>query len=1333
MDINFRLDITKLFKDNILRKINPILNDFTNNFNRTEDQVCTMYGGYSYLSLMNKLESRITCNTEDDIEINQTATGDFFLNCPLEDTLLDLNMIIIIKKDISSIIHKCNTLCQEIETQLKEYTFTIKEERSRKLFDGITISLIMEKTKVYNTRSKREREEEAFKHTIFTIDIYTEKNINIRLFKNLIYNNQYRITTLTKEGFIILSSFVYYESIIQINKKRTDNIIRLFLEEDEAFESVKKCQQLFKDYDSSYSKSAFLLKQFLISFKKNDNESGLTFDIFESEVNNSILETLIFNKKYSLRQIINSFIYETDLKLQLLDGRFLKTGGEAYRRYSEEDITNDIDTKIFLKKYSKNKESIIYQNIISSLFFIIDHLNKLENIPIGVDFKCNFSGKNLVYNIDEKPNYLDINYDSNTNLLQLSYYIDSEFKVEEFTFKDKFRSSPLDIWVYKEDVVPNTPLDDLFISREYFMKDLEESLPLKSTNKNRILRRYYKGKLKKDKDRYDYLTEEKNQGFLNEQPEFLSNVSGEKDMIFIKNIVNLIWDNKYKGYLRQYDVCGCINPIPKNPRLCELSFIKHVKCNFINNSEEDNIKMIGFMKGFMPQYKYNNLFHLLLLLITKLNETEFGKNKVVISFDPNFYKEYEFDRDNTLCSIDSEKISYKDITYLIWYTSNTNQYKLLNEKIREGEQLSFNETLISEKLKSILDLGIIKGSIENPIILYRGLNTTIEKMSEMSKIEIETPLSTTLDEYVSYKFTGGETKKCCIMKIILKSEVKGIYLPIINVGMNFEKEVLLRPGIVLKYKENFINKEGYKIFVYEYSLHNEEQEEKMVVDEKPEDENYRLESYEEPEEKKMVEVNADQDIDNITQLNELIDRQNFMKKYLVSKAIYKKDQMKKFIIDTNERKLKFFKFNRDKFEKIFSDFCIKYLKEYENIDYNFSTLINSTLTLEKESVSKQTTIRQLLNTFISTINCLLKNYQYGKLYKTGGESIRYYTKTEGDKISNDIDSKFCCYKGRNPKKTIQEIFQIIAYMMILLAQAIKSLDFTTQKYEIENIGYVTSFEKVSTLIQNYIVVRTNYVGKCFPDKGGSKGNEDCMNIISLDINNRIVLDKLKGLFDGNIIELYVYAAPYDFLFSNKACCEPDIQERKDEKLVSGKPLYFPCLDSSLKPPVVSLYFIIKDLINLLTPPDFETKFPKEKISSILKEFGSGDLEKRIDTGKHKKDINRYKGFMKIFEIKDIYTEETDQDILNRIYQLLSILEGIKKGKVVIDSNIGTEALDQICSDTSNPCYQLKKYLIHHWDLFITKSPNFDEKILDDSLILKQILSQDPGPKRTVTI
>ena len=137
--------------------------------------------------------------------------------------------------------------------------------------------------------------------------------------------------------------------------------------------------------------------------------------------------------------------------------------------------------------------------------------------------------------------------------------------------------------------------------------------------------------------------------------------------------------------------------------------------------------------------------------------------------------------------------------------------------------------------------------------------------------------------------------------------------------------------------------------------------------------------------------------------------------------------MKKFIIDTNERKLKFFKFNRDKFEKIFSDFCIKYLKEYENIDYNFSTLINSTLTLEKESVSKQTTIRQLLNTFISTINCLLKNYQYGKLYKTGGESIRYYTKTEGDKISNDIDSKFCCYKGRNPKKTIQEIFQIILH------------------------------------------------------------------------------------------------------------------------------------------------------------------------------------------------------------------------------------------------------------------------------------------------------------------
>ena len=71
-------------------------------------------------------------------------------------------------------------------------------------------------------------------------------------------------------------------------------------------------------------------------------------------------------------------MFEIDKRLRELNlGRFLKTGGEAFRLYSNEQVSNDIDTKIFLKDKSKNNKNTIDENIICSLFFIF-RLHKIS-------------------------------------------------------------------------------------------------------------------------------------------------------------------------------------------------------------------------------------------------------------------------------------------------------------------------------------------------------------------------------------------------------------------------------------------------------------------------------------------------------------------------------------------------------------------------------------------------------------------------------------------------------------------------------------------------------------------------------------------------------------------------------------------------------------------------------------------------------------------------------------------------------------------------------------------------------------------------------------------
>ena len=1339
-----RLGLTKLIKENI-NEINPLLSVFTKEINN-EDCICTMYGNYSYLSLLEKLNMPFRCVSKEQIEIKE----DFTINCPLEETMVNLNMLVITKNDKDEAINKCEFLLSQVKdiyySKYKDTTFNIEKIVNKKLFSGFTISLQIKNKGVIKRKYEGEEEKklEFLENdfiSIFTIDIYTE-NLNFDLFRRLIQDNPDHVKTLTKEGYIILSSFVYYNLTIDLelplNKIRFSNILKLFPTQEIALSCVLLADELFKN-----EKSSFILKQFLIHFdiKYNDGTTEYNFSNMESTLNNTLLDQKNFEIKeeeISLREVIDFFIKDTDTHLQKLEyGRFLKTGGDAYRKYSTDEIlTNDIDTKLFLTKNTKVRQTIISDNVVSSLFFIIDELNRYSK-KIKYDFTFIFAGITMKLNIENEMNdYLNLTY-SSLQLIQLLFNIDVTFiftyilvenNVEntveytyEYTLKHNNRSDPLDIWIYDktqlDKIEPYPVIDEnqIYCSRDYFIDDLHESF----IDPDRKIRRFYKGKLVKDKKRLDFLLANPD---INNQYE-IKDLS-TTNFKFIRNIINLFWtgiDIGGKSKAESEIKCKCKKE-DKVP-ICDLYLAEYLKCKFLSFNKSDNDVLFEYLNDFIPEYiifklpQYHGsfktksiIFVLLILLITKLSEIEFCDNKVTVNIDPFLY--LKADSDSSIFTIKKDELIPNDIVYLAFYSSNTNLYKRFNEKLLKEQQLSDNETTIRNRLDYILTKGKINASLEKPIILYRGVNMKLKDFKE-EDFKQNSFLSTSIEKSVAQFFADNTIKKkCCIMKIIIKEDIEGIYLNLLNVGISTEKEVLLPRNLKLTYKESYLDNQNYYVFVFEYGRNKEFKDEIK-------EEIGRKHIEEKQEQSIIVSEEQKVQINDVPVFENYGQKIKFMKDYI--KGIkFHKEQLRIFIISENNGPKRKGKIYDNYFERFFGSFCLQYIKEHLNIEYDFSTTLNTTLTLEYKDSVLNTTLRQLLNTFVSTTHNLLKGI--GKLYKTGGESVRYYTKDKGDQVTNDIDSKFCCNIGVNIQQTKIRIFKRIAMLLIYLAITVKFCNFKIEHFSLIekeiNFGYITSYQQIGMtreLIPEYIAIRTNYVGDCWGAE--SKSNKECLNIISLDKNHKIVLDGLSDLFNGETIHFYYQAAPYDFLFSNENCKDVDIQERKDDMYQKNP----------RNPPVVSLYFVIRDFINLLTPRNYETTYSQALVVELKSINITGDLEKRINTGKHNKDIKRY---IALIDVYNKYKDKTskklipygDENIEDRSEQLSFLFKEIDKIKKNVDVDKNVDKLDQTC-DYTKPgiCVDLQNRLVKCWE-----DKSIDQKIKGDADYLFTIFDKNPG-------
>jgi len=708
---------------------------------------------------------------------------------------------------------------------------------------------------------------------------------------------------------------------------------------------------------------------------------------------------------------------------------------------------------------------------------------------------------------------------------------------------------------------------------------------------------------------------------LDEKIENDSYLSHFFDMVWNENWISTYPYQIDREYLEgSMNRNGCVCSSTLTHTQCKFTFPQFLKCSFTKLSFDQINELLGFIG-----HNYN--FYHMLTLSTALNSIEKSDKTVVINpFNENLeeypiYQNLEFEFTGPFKNTDK--------IVLEWYTSDSGQYKILNEKMRKGIKLTYVELFILEKLAELIN----KSRFTKDMILYRGISETKKDNIEKFQKTHQTSqfLSTSLDISIAYIF---KEKPCCMFHIYAYKNNIGLYVPMLD-PLNTESEVLLPPGINLVYKS------GTTTISYEYKNLMKEDMEEVKVEDKREDKGDYTEIKFNVESFPKLNLSEMKFLFDLTTREQKID---FMKKFEFKLKM--KDELFTYLNPIipllNIRNSN--NFDRT-YERVFGDFMTNY---FDKMGINIDPILNSSLTVEKGSKSLLIpySIRTILNHFIAATDKNLQKSNIGRLYKTGGESIRYYTQEFGDQITNDIDSKLCLYYYS--LENVKNIFPKIAKTIIYMAGHISTLDFSVHKSIIVNdqiIGSISSDE----FIDDYITIRTNYVGNCYEDRGGSKDDTDCMIIISIDINFKIKID--NPLYGGPFY-FYKKTAPYDFLFSKETCKYEYIQNREHDT----------------EPPIVSLKFVINDLYHLLNP--------------------QGDLERRINTNKHQKDIKRYNSIMKIMGKKPSE---------NRLKDLKDLLSDLKSDEKMRNTEYITNNLDKPCTKFDIECTEFVKTIDSVWE------------------------------------
>ena len=262
----------------------------------------------------------------------------------------------------------------------------------------------------------------------------------------------------------------------------------------------------------------------------------------------------------NFRKYINSFIINTNLLLLSENNcKIFVTGGDAYRRYIPDIITqtNDIDLKlVYTDKNDYNKLlNIIIKQMSEFIYILYSHkpINyiksyKINNL-ISVEFIPKYAGGQFRLRYVESENFtllsIDYRYRLKININNNSIIVNEEFAL-------------LDIVLYHNDVLPNTTPDDQIpiASPHYLINDLRTIYDKISHD---LRSRFPKNS--KDKQRFKNLIEYIKKYQLNSAPRLLKRKYDDDDIEFdsIRNIKThksnneTIYVNKVKKFLEECD------------------------------------------------------------------------------------------------------------------------------------------------------------------------------------------------------------------------------------------------------------------------------------------------------------------------------------------------------------------------------------------------------------------------------------------------------------------------------------------------------------------------------------------------------------------------------------------------------------------------------------------------------------------------------------------------------------------------------------------------------------------------------------------------------------
>ena len=801
------------------------------------------YGSFGYKLIMEDFALKPIPNhlikRLDEISVYLDGT----CSLPLENTIKDINVLTVVHDNATAerMLLRLTTIAEGIVLQLQqlqwctslEFEVHVEPTPSAGLFPSSVVSIYMKKKRgpdIFQFGEIKDFNKKCDEFPLFNFRVWSNPSVDIPTIMSKL--------SASHCSFEIWYCFSIFASEIEdsfigipLVKKRLENLAAQISTQEIAYQLINLSKQIFSACSSRYSIiSGTLFMNFLRMFHINYifmNKgifSESNFDHFVEDTNHSILEHQLERpdlgriEQFTLRDIMNTYIYETDKLLQeKQDGsRMVKTGGEASFYYNRDpSITvhsNDMDIKVFSSDKIIKKE-LFSKKIAISTYFLMKLMNdgRFLRYPIRYLF---FMFNNLAFFLTIESNRKTmISMSSSIGSCALlinfnvSFYMTDENLSKHTEFlktilpsvppsylmtevcKSTIKLKPVDIWIYdetkkemrrkvKHDIVLERP-DGLppVISREYFIYDIKQSLsafnilPVDNPDPIRTLVRYYKGKLQKDISRYEIVS--RGNPSYDALPHVLDTMTIPEDyrkLIF--TIVQQSWKEDTIVKIQEFK-----------------TLTKSIFCDFYTS--------IGFFFG-----NEMDFFVSMLTLNTAIDLIHGKKSSFMYTIPIDLDQTQLINYENIPSTIQPSfavmvsTLSFIDHAFIEWYAADTTNYKEINKKLREPtkkNQLSFVEEFIVYTLSSILQKGVIK---ENTI-LYRGEDRRIIKNVE-SATRSNSFYSTSASKTSALKFTG---KTCCLFQLLLKQNIYGIYLPmigLINTNEN-EEEVLFPPGI---YTEN---------------------------------------------------------------------------------------------------------------------------------------------------------------------------------------------------------------------------------------------------------------------------------------------------------------------------------------------------------------------------------------------------------------------------------------------------------------------------------------------------------------------------------------------------